>query len=177
LRFRPLLHYDNNLRYGLVHAGLAPNWSFADAQGYAAELEATLRGAQFEWFLAEMYGNRPSGWDPALRDIERLRFFTNCFTRMRYCTMDGALNLKAKGGLGDHESCLIPWFMMPRRASRGTRVVFGHWSTLQLTPAQANEYNAYPIDTGAVWGGDLTALRLDDGARFHVKASMVAAVD
>jgi bis(5'-nucleosyl)-tetraphosphatase (symmetrical) len=170
LRHRPLLHYDQVLGFGLVHAGLAPIWSFADAGRYAAEVEAALQGARFKHFLAAMYGDGPSVWDPTLRGEARLRFLTNCFTRTRYCTADGALNLKAKGGLGEHRG-LIPWFMLPGRASCDTRIVFGHWSTLRLTPTQAQQFHAYPIDTGAVWGGELTALRLDDGVYFSVKAS------
>lgn len=168
LRHRPLIHFDGTVGFGLVHAGLAPSWSFTGARQYAAELETALRGPYFSRFLSEMYGSGPASWDPALAGQERLRFLTNCFTRMRYCSADGALNLKAKGGLNDHETGLVPWFMLPHRASRDTRIVFGHWSTLRLSAQQTERFNVFPLDTGAVWGGQLTAMRLDDGERFAV---------
>lgn len=171
LRHRPLVHFDDAAGFGLVHAGLAPSWSFTDARQYATELEASLRGPRCSQFLGEMYGSGPAKWDPALAGMERLRFLTNCFTRMRYCSADGALNLKAKGGLNDHESELVPWFMLPQRASRDTRIVFGHWSTLRLSVQQIESFNVFPLDTGAVWGGELTAMRLDDGARFAIKTA------
>jgi bis(5'-nucleosyl)-tetraphosphatase (symmetrical) len=171
LRHRQLIHYDSALAYGMVHAGLAPQWTFSEAQQYANELENALRGEEFREFLGAMYGNAPARWEPHLQGVERLRFFTNCFTRMRYCTTDGTLDLKAKGPLGSQSFALLPWFMQPLRQSRDTRIIFGHWSTLRLTAAQTATFKAFPLDTGAVWGDSLTALRLDDGEYFCVKAA------
>ncbi|MSR13869.1 MAG: symmetrical bis(5'-nucleosyl)-tetraphosphatase [Gammaproteobacteria bacterium] len=171
LRRRPVLHYDGYLGYGMVHAGLAPQWTFEEARGYANELETALRSTEFRTFLVAMYGSLPARWDPTLQGIDRLRFFTNCFTRMRYCSADGTLDLKAKGPLGSQSFAGLPWFMQPLRRSLDTRILFGHWSTLRLTIAQSETFNAFPLDTGAVWGDSLTALRLDDGIRFYVPAT------
>ena len=171
LRFRPLIHTDPGLRFTLVHAGLPREWLLADALRYAREAETALRGKQFKTFLRDMYGNGPSLWRPDLAGAQRLRFITNSLTRIRYCTVDGSLDMKAKGALGTHVSALIPWFMLPDRKHRNERIIFGHWSTLHLAAAAAEKYNVYPLDTGAVWGGELTAMRLEDQTHFSVRGN------
>jgi bis(5'-nucleosyl)-tetraphosphatase (symmetrical) len=174
LRHRPLLHHDEALGWTLVHAGFDPSWTLHDARSCAHEVESALRAEDCIGFLAAMYGNAPRRWDPALRGDDRLRVITNCFTRMRYCKADGALDFSAKGPLGSQPSSLRPWFMLPQRASRELRIVFGHWSTLRLSLDEQQRYRVYPLDTGAVWGGPLSALRLEDSAPFAVPSSMPA---
>ena len=171
LRRQPLFHHDERLGFALVHAGLAPAWTIAETMRHAAEVEAALRSRSFKKFLEEMYGNEPSHWRSDLAGYPRLRFIANCLTRARYCTADQRFNFKAKGGLGQEAPALLPWFMLPDRASHTTRIVIGHWSTLRMTSSQQAKYHLYPLDTGAVWGGELTAMRLDDGAYFSIKAA------
>ena len=155
---RPLLHHDATLGFTLLHAGLPPQWDLALAQACASEVEAVLRGPRRQEFLEQMYGNKPRKWKPDLAGIDRLRFITNCFTRMRFCDKKGRLDLKSKGAPGSQPPGQMPWFSVPGRASRDLNIVFGHWSTL----GECNEPGVYPIDTGCLWGVTLTALRIDD---------------
>lgn len=176
LRHQALLHHDDVLGYTLVHAGLPPQWDLATAQGCAQEVESALQGHDFVDFLVHMYGDQPTRWEATLSGHARLRFITNCLTRIRYCTADGAIDLKDKGEPGA-ASGLTPWFAMPSRESREMRIVFGHWSTLRLPQAQWSGLRVYPLDTGAVWGGALTAMRLEDGALFQVKSTTALPFD
>lgn len=157
LRRQPLLHHDAMLGYTLVHAGLPPQWDLPTAQACAREVEAVLRGDNYAAFFAEMYGNEPGTWSPALQGIERLRFITNCFTRLRYCDSNGRLALEEKGPPGSQPAHLRPWFEWPQRNSRDLRILFGHWSTLGAHDAPGIQ----ALDTGCLWGGKLTACRLD----------------
>ncbi|HKK06005.1 MAG TPA: symmetrical bis(5'-nucleosyl)-tetraphosphatase [Gammaproteobacteria bacterium] len=160
LRRRPLLHHDAELGFVMIHAGLPPQWDLASAKTCAAEVEAVLRGPDYREFFANMYGNEPDRWpgpgEPPLTGMDRLRFIVNCFTRLRYCSPDGHLALKAKGAPGTQPEGTIPWFEIPERASRDTNIVFGHWSTLGYYAANG----IWALDTGCLWGGQLTALRL-----------------
>lgn len=158
LRHRPLLHHDAALGRTMVHAGLAPQWDLTTAQACAAELEAAIRDPQARVELfAGMYGDRPDCWSDALRGIERLRFITNCLTRLRYCRADGRLDLGFKGPIEDAPTGLVPWFRVPGRRSRDLRIVCGHWSALGYYEGDG----VLSIDTGCVWGRKLCAVRLD----------------
>lgn len=157
LRHRPLMHYDKKLRFALVHAGLSPQWNLETALGAARELESVLQGDRCKRFLRKMYGDTPNFWSKKLSGINRLRYITNCFTRMRLCDRKGRLELTYKGSLIHKKRKYLPWFRVPGRASEGLRIVFGHWSTLGPVMDDA----IWPLDTGCVWGGRLTALRLD----------------
>lgn len=167
LRHQPLLHHDNHLGVGpqgitMVHAGLPPQWDLATAQACAVEIENALRGAHYHHYLAAIYGNGPFQWSNTLTGNERWRFITNCFTRLRYCDEQGRLALTNKGAPGTQASSLLPWFAVPNRASANLEIVFGHWSTLHHATLDARlMQGVHPIDTGCVWGGTLTALRLD----------------
>lgn len=157
LRHRPLLHHDPALSITLIHAGLPPQWDLADAQACAGELERALRGTDYQDYLLAMYGNQPDRWSPELSGMERLRFITNCLTRLRFCTPDGTLALKEKGDIGSHSAGLVPWFQVVGRKTCHDRIIFGHWSTL----GYRQEDNIWAIDSGCLWGGALTAIRLD----------------
>lgn len=157
LASRPLLHHDTHLGTTLVHAGIHPHWSLAQAQAYARELEAVLQGPEVSDYFAAMYGNHPERWHDDLIGIDRLRVITNVFTRMRYVDKTGGLNLDQKLGPNQTDSALMPWFEVPDRVMRGQKIIFGHWSTLGLF--QNSDYIC--IDSGCLWGGRLTALRLD----------------
>jgi bis(5'-nucleosyl)-tetraphosphatase (symmetrical) len=158
LRHQPLLHHDEALGRVIVHAGLPPQWDLTQAQTCARELSAALRDPRsYRDLFAHMYGDQPARWSDDLRGFERLRFITNCFTRLRFCDADGHLKLKYKGKLDDAPAGLYPWFRVPGRRSAALRIVFGHWSALGFYQGD----NVTGLDSGCVWGGTLTAVRLD----------------
>src|SRR5690606_16434661 len=158
LRRRPMLHYDAQIARVMIHAGLPPQWDLPQAQNCAGELEAALRDdAGCMDLLANMYGDRPNRWSDDLRGLDRLRFITNCLTRLRFCRADGTLELKFKGRVEDAPPHVVPWFRAPRRRSRDLRIVCGHWSALGYYEGDG----VLSIDTGCVWGGRLCAVRLD----------------
>ena len=157
VRKQPLLHYDSQLDFALVHAGIYPAWTLQQALEYAEELHQVLASDNYLDFIHHMYGNKPKSWRKKLEGWDRLRFIVNSFTRMRYCDSDGNLNLKDKGPPGSQSPGSLPWFDMPKRKTRKQRIVFGHWSTAGGLERQ----DVYALDTGCIWGGDLTALQLD----------------
>ncbi|HBS26352.1 MAG TPA: diadenosine tetraphosphatase [Gammaproteobacteria bacterium] len=157
LRQQPLLHHDKNLKAVMVHAGFAPQWKLKHAKKYAKEVESVLAGPSYREFLHAMYGNKPNKWKKSLQGMERLRFITNAFTRIRYCDQANRLNMQEHGAPGTQSKKLTPWFAIPERKSRKTKIVFGHWSTLGLKFS----HNTIALDTGCLWGGELTAVRLD----------------
>jgi len=154
LRHRPLAHFDAG--HLLVHAGVLPQWSADQALELAAEVERQLRGPYWRDFLALVFGNLPARWSDSLRGADRWRVVINAFTRLRFCTADGTMDFDSKDGRGEAPAGHFPWFDVPERRSADVTVVFGHWSTLglKLTP----RYVA--LDTGCVWGGQLTAVQL-----------------
>lgn len=160
LRHRPLLHYDKKLNTIMSHAGLYPFWKIKHARKYAKELETALRSEEYYDFIHHMYGDLPDCWDKNLKGRKRLRFICNAFTRMRYCYKDGTLNLRDNGPPGTQVRGAHPWFELNQELRRDTRVVFGHWSTLGLI-TRHNIDDVYALDTGCLWGGYLSALRLD----------------
>ena len=155
LRHRPLAHHENGIL--LIHAGLAPQWNVELTLQLAAEAEAVLRGPDYREFFRNMYGDLPDCWDPGLAGHERIRFIVNCLTRLRCCDRQGRLLLAYKEPPAGLPESILPWFRVPGRASRGSRIVFGHWSTLGL----AEEDGAQCLDSGCVWGGQLSAMRMD----------------
>lgn len=163
LRYRPLLLHERD--HVLVHAGLAPGWTLAEAKACANEVEAVLQGDRIMDFLSVMYGNEPDRWHHALSGADRLRCIVNHFTRMRYCYADGRLNLSYKGTIADKPEDIVPWFELPTRANADINIVFGHWASLN---GETSRPHLFPLDTGCVWGNCLTAMRLEDGERFSV---------
>jgi bis(5'-nucleosyl)-tetraphosphatase (symmetrical) len=140
----------------LVHAGVVPPWTVAQTLELAREVETALRRDP-QRLLEGMYGSDPDRWSPKLKGLERLRFAINVLTRLRVCTADGEIDLDVKGAPPPPPSPLRPWFVFEQRASRGTRIIFGHWSALGLV----DSHGVVGLDTGCVWGGALTALDLD----------------
>jgi bis(5'-nucleosyl)-tetraphosphatase (symmetrical) len=157
LRHRPILHYDQGLNTLMVHAGLPPQWTLKRARKCARKVEKELRGDKYKDYLANMYGNKPNQWSEDLSGMDRLRFATNVFTRMRYCTPEGEMDFEHKLAPGTQPDSLVPWFQVLERRSIETKIVFGHWSTA----GYRIENNAIALDTGCIWGGSLTALRID----------------
>jgi bis(5'-nucleosyl)-tetraphosphatase (symmetrical) len=140
----------------MVHGGVLPQWDVTRTLLLAAEVEGVLRGPGLVDFLTEMYGNEPSQWDDSLKGADRLRVIVNALTRLRFCTIDGVMDLKASGGLGDAPPGYLPWFDVPGRKTGGATIAFGHWSTLGFLQRP----DIISLDTGCVWGGALSALRL-----------------
>jgi len=165
-----LLHWLRHQRlllaqdgYVLVHAGLLPQWDVAQAESLAREVEAALRSDDYITFLSRMYGNAPHNWGDDLTGYKRLRVIVNAFTRMRICTKDGKMEFKFKGEVENIPTGYLPWFDVPGRASRNATVIFGHWSALGLL----NRKNVIALDTGCLWGGPMSAIRLDDRMLFQ----------
>ena len=147
---------DRSLGWAMVHAGLAPDWTLDAAAAHAAEVERELRGPGHRKLLRQMYGNKPN-WSPKLRGPERMRAIINVLTRMRYCTPRGRIAFDEKGAPGTQAPGLYPWYSVPGRAERDLKIVCGHWSSLGLFIG----HGVHGLDTGAVWGGMLTALQID----------------
>lgn len=162
LRTLPLAQFEAGTLF--VHAGVPPQWSLAQTLDCAAEVQQRLARADYRDFLAHMYGNKPNRWDDALQGDDRLRFIVNALTRLRIVEPDGRMVLKFKEGAAQAPAGTVPWFEHPQRATRDTPIVFGHWSTEGLVCRA----NVVGLDTGCVWGGKLTALRLADGALYQV---------
>jgi bis(5'-nucleosyl)-tetraphosphatase (symmetrical) len=140
----------------MVHGGVLPQWDPTQVMLLATEVETVLRGPDMVDFLSHMYGNEPAQWDDALTGADRLRVIVNAMTRLRFCTPDGVMDLKASGGLHDAPPGYLPWFDVPGRKTEGTPIAFGHWSTL----GYLQRHDIISLDTGCVWGGCLSALRL-----------------
>ena len=163
LRQQKLLHYDEIRDMVLVHAGIPPQWSLRKALKCAAEVEAALRDDNlFAPYLDGMYGNEPAKWDSDLKGVTRLRVITNYFTRMRFCTSEGKLDLKGKEGADTAPPGYAPWFKHKDRKTRGLKIIFGHWAALE---GRCDEPGVIALDTGCVWGGAMTLLNIDTGVR------------
>jgi bis(5'-nucleosyl)-tetraphosphatase (symmetrical) len=154
LRFRPLFHANQD--FCLLHAGLPPQWDLNLTQEMALFAENALKASDYRFFLKQMYGNNPDVWSPDLQGIEKLRYIVNCFTRIRFCYADGRLDFAHNGPIGSQPAYLFPWFYAPGRKNADMRIIFGHWSTLGYFQGP----NCFAIDTGCLWGGQLTALKL-----------------
>ncbi len=167
LRQQKLMHYDETRDVAMVHAGIPPQWSLRRALKCAAEVETALRDDNvFPAYLDGMYGNEPAKWDNDLKGIDRLRVITNYFTRMRFCTAEGKLDLKSKEGLDSAPPGYKPWFQHKERKTKGLRIIFGHWAALE---GNIHEPGISALDTGCVWGGSLTLMNVDSGERLSCK--------
>ena len=165
LRQQRLLYTENG--HLLVHAGLLPQWNIKQATSLAQEVEQALRGDDYVTFLERIYGNSPNTWDDDLKGYKRLRVIVNAFTRMRICTLQGEMEFKFKGEVENIPTGYMPWFDVPKRQSQDTTLICGHWSALDLkvTPS------LIALDTGCLWGGVMTAIRLEDRQIFQVKCN------
>jgi bis(5'-nucleosyl)-tetraphosphatase (symmetrical) len=166
LRFQPLARLLSTPEetFLLVHAGMLPQWSAAQTLALAGEVQTHLQTPNFDdcrdW-LATMYGNEPAAWADDLQGADRLRVVVNALTRLRFCTADGRMEFASKEGVGAAPDGFMPWFAVPGRASADVCVAFGHWSTL----GHISRPNLLALDTGCVWGGCLSAMRVDGGRR------------
>ncbi len=161
LRFRPVLHVDKKNGFCMAHAGISPQWTLKQAKQFAKEIEEPLRGSDTATWLENVYGNKPNLWSADLTGYDRHRYILNAFMRMRYCKVkNGALDFKLKGVpkmKKTNNTKYMPWFLWPERKKIKHRIVFGHWSSL----GYYRDDNVIALDTGCVWGRQLTAIRLD----------------
>lgn len=139
-----------------VHAGVLPSWSVTQTLALAHEVEMVLQGPDWLDFLGQMYGNTPAAWHDDLQGVERLRVVVNALTRLRFCSPCGEMEFDTKEGAASAPTGFMPWFEVPGRRTAGITVAFGHWSTLKQ-PARSD---VWALDSGCVWGGCLSAMRL-----------------
>ncbi|MBV1910927.1 MAG: symmetrical bis(5'-nucleosyl)-tetraphosphatase [Kangiellaceae bacterium] len=164
---QPLAIYLRQFNTLISHAGIPPNWSVNQAVKYSSEVSQVLQSSARYQFFVSMYGNQPDKWSDSLLGLDRLRYITNAFTRMRFIQHDGRLELNVKTAPDKQNSDLIPWFKS-KHLQKDSHVAFGHWASLQ---GRSRLANIHALDTGCVWGGELTALRLDDFRRYSVPAA------
>lgn len=162
LRNRPLLHHDDGLGFTMVHAGLLPQWDLATARRLAQEAEHYISHSDRNALFTHMYGDTPDHWDDALGGWARIRIIINGMTRLRYCDTDGRMDLRPKMAPGGQPAGLVPWFEVQNRRNAELQILFGHWSTLGL----CNRKGIIGLDSGCLWGGRLTAVRIDKNPSF-----------
>lgn len=174
LRQQPMLHYDETLNYVMVHAGIPPHWTLNEAIQFQHEIQQALKGKHYRKLLENMYSKTPIAVDAAMSTWDRYRMIIDYFTRMRFCTAEGMLNLEIKGVLNEQPAGYYPWFRVPGRVNKELRIIFGHWAALK---GEIEDPNVYALDTGCIWGNCLTAMRLEDQQRFSVSCSDVKISD
>lgn len=164
---QPLLVADETLGYAMAHAGIPHLWSLEQAKRLAAEVETVIRSDNRAGYFEKMYGNKPGCWSDSLSGMDRLRAITNYFTRMRLVDENGELNFSHKGALADAPEGCIPWYELRSRKPLGCTLLFGHWAALE---GETGHDDILALDTGCVWGRDLTALCLETGQYTTVDA-------
>jgi len=165
LRKQPLLVTHDVYEAIMVHAGIPPQWSIREAQGYAKEVQKQLCQDDWQSFLVNhLFGSEPKAWNNSLTGWDRLRYIVNAFARMRYCDNNGQLDFKMKSAPKDSQSDFQPWFVFPNRKNKGYEIFFGHWSTLGAVDA----YHVHATDTGCLWGGKMTAYAMESKQRFTI---------
>jgi len=170
LRNQPMAYAEDE--YLMVHAGVLPQWDVPQTLLLASEVESALRAQNYRDFFAHMYGNHPNHWQDDLHGMSRLRVITNALTRLRVCGLEGIMDFRFKGELADIPEGMTPWYDLPGRRSADHTVLFGHWSALGLLMRD----NLVALDTGCLWGGHLTAMRLEDRRVFQVPCASEDAI-
>ena len=163
LRTRKFLHMDFKLGYAMSHAGISPEFDLGMAAHLATKIEKKLQSKNYKEWLIKMFGKNVDHYDTDAKDLELEKYILSSFIRMRFCYESGRLDFKQKGSpnyLLKEKQGLIPWFEAPNRKKLELKVIFGHWSTL----GYYNDSDVCCLDTGCVWGGSMTAMRIDDGS-------------
>ena len=177
LRLQPLArqHVHGGAPLLMVHAGVLPSWTAAETLGLADEVHRVLQSADLPAFLEQMYGNTPNHWDASLTGPDRLRVVVNALTRLRFCSAQGVMDFDSTESASAAPPGLMPWFDVPGRSTAGTLIAFGHWSTL----GWLNRPHCLGLDTGCVWGGNLSAVRfgssLDERELLQVRCEQAQA--
>jgi bis(5'-nucleosyl)-tetraphosphatase (symmetrical) len=170
LRQQPLLHYDADKNYLMIHAGLTPRWDLQLARACAKEVETILQdNEQCPRLLQHMYGDQPDDWSSSLRGWDRYRYIINVFTRIRFCDAQGRLILHYKGTLESKPPGYVAWFDFPKWRQQNLPIIFGHWAALNGITGVAN---IIALDTGCAWGNELTAFCLETSQRFAVRSNV-----
>ena len=170
LRQQPLLHHDETLGFTMIHAGLPPQWDLEKARQCARELETVLQNYDYEDLFSNFPGDGPLRWREDLEGWDRLWFITNCFTQLRWCDLNGRIDLPGERRRGAaKKKCSRPWFEIPHRASKPLRILFGHWAKLVVTASAKGARGVIPLDTGCANGGRFTAFRLEDSRYCRLK--------
>lgn len=165
LKKQPLMYFNAEKNFVLVHAGIYPSWNIHEAQQYAKEVKAGLDNEDLTLFFQNIYGNKPNQWSEDLAGWERIRFIVNAFTRMRFCTPQGKLDFHHRGEMTSAPNGYLPWFKISDRATKENNIIFGHWAALD---GVTNEPNVFALDTGCAWGRCLTAMCLETQQRWSV---------
>lgn len=167
LRQQKLFYHDADSQFVMVHAGIPPQWSLDDAKKYSADVEGMLSGNGFQKLMNNMMGNNPLSWRPNLRRWQHLRYIINSFTRLRFCTPEGKLDLWNKGPSNTAETGYYPWYMVAHPSIAKNRVLFGHWAALE---GEVERPGFDCLDTGCAWGKCLTAVCVETGQHYSVPA-------
>lgn len=171
LRSLPLFHVEGD--WGMVHAGLLPGWDVAEAAALSGEVTAALTAPNYRDFLANMWGSEPDAWRDDLAGWDRLRVVVNAMTRMRFVTPEGRMEFRAPGAKGPPErgpAGCVPWFDAPNRRSADHAILCGHWSALGFRLTD----KLLALDSGCLWGGALTAVRLEDRRVYQMPCGQLA---
>jgi bis(5'-nucleosyl)-tetraphosphatase (symmetrical) len=150
-------------KYLMVHAGVLPSWTVGQTMMLAGEIESLLRGPDLDDFLHQMYANHPAAWNDALRGVDRQRVIINALTRLRFCTAQGVMEFETTDAADAAPAGYLPWYDVPGRQTADVTVAFGHWSTLGWLARD----DVLAMDSGCVWGGCLSALRLGTDGEAH----------
>ena len=170
LRHQPVLHHSETLGFTMIHAGLPPQWDLQTARQCARELETVLQNFDYEDLFRDLPGDGPLRWREDLEGWERLRFISNCFTQLRWCDINGRIDLHGeRRRTPAKKKCSRPWFEVPHRASKPLRILFGHWAKLVVASSARGARGVFPLDTGCANGGRFTAFRLEDGYYCRLK--------
>ncbi|MGI9338335.1 MAG: symmetrical bis(5'-nucleosyl)-tetraphosphatase [Gammaproteobacteria bacterium] len=161
LRTMPLAYREGD--YLMVHAGVLPMWDGDEVVRLAAEASAVIGGEEWHDFAKVLYGDTPDNWSPTLEGFDRWRVIVNALTRLRVCDDDGGMLLKFSGAPKDAPPDSRPWFDIAGRKTAKMVIICGHWAALGFV----HRRNLLALDTGAAWGGGLTAVRLEDEAVFY----------
>ena len=167
LRHQRLFYFEGE--YAMVHAGLLPAWSVPKAAQLAQEVESALRHDDYQNIFSQLYGNEPNYWHDSWTGAERLRVIINAMTRMRICSPDGRMNFSHKGSPQTIPDGYMPWFDVSQRASMDSTIICGHWSALGLHVTD----RLVALDSGCIWNGQLTAMRLEDRKVFQLPCDKV----
>ena len=157
LRHQPFVHVDKSIKTLMVHAGVYIKWGRKRLVRHTQELESVLQGDNYIDFLKELHCKKPKRWKKSLEPMARCRFISNACTHIRFCGHKGKLDFEHKGPPGSQPDTLVPWFRYPQRRCTKWRIVFGHWSTL----GYRRESNVVCLDSGCLWGKQLTMIQLD----------------
>ncbi|OKY26097.1 symmetrical bis(5'-nucleosyl)-tetraphosphatase [Thalassotalea sp. PP2-459] len=164
---QPLLRQLPNEQVYMSHAGLSPQWEIKNAIECANFAAKKLSGKKRNYWLSVMYGETPNNWQDVKTKEDKFRYTINALTRMRYCYKDGSLDFSCKSSPENTPKHLSPWFCQTTNQLKKAHWVFGHWAALE---GDVPVENIYALDTGCVWGGELTLLRWHDKQYFRQQA-------